>query len=350
MRSPDRAPARLRTPSLRVNSPWIAVTGASGFIGAAFCRRAVADGRPVRRFVRERRVTTGGRARIDERPGRDPTQANVPTFAIDLPATSVDDLTRMLEGASTIVHLAGRAHVVGETAADPEAAYQIANAEATERLARAGVAAGARRFIFASTVKVNGEATAPGHPFRTGDLPAPQDAYARSKAAAEQVLRDVAEGTAMQPLIVRLPLVYGQGARGNFRRLVDAVAARRWLPLGAIDNRRSLLGLPNLLDALDAAIDAAVAPGGVHFIADAESVSTPDLVRAIARALGVAPRLVPVPVAMLTGVGAICGKSGTIARLTNSLEVDTTSFSAATGWQPRSFAIDAAAVSRAQGE
>lgn len=325
-------------------SPWIAVTGANGFIGAAFCRHAAASGRQVGRFVRDPHTPTGQTAPC----GTDPARTNVRTLAVDLTRASVDDLTRMVEGATAIVHFAGRAHVIDDTDAEPEAAYRVANVDATERLARAGVAAGVECFIFASTVKVNGETTARGHPFRPDDAPSPQDAYARSKLAAERIMQRVTEGAPMRPLIVRLPLVHGPGARGNFRRLVDAVAARRWLPFGAIDNRRSLIGLPNLLEALDAAIDAPVALRGVHFVADAKSVSTPELVRAIARALDVSPRLVPVPVAMLRGIGALTGKREAIARLTGSLEVDTTSFTTATGWRPGPFAIDAAAVRRAR--
>ena len=180
-----------------------------------------------------------------------------------------------------------------------------------------------------------------GRPFRSGDAPAPQDAYARSKLAAERALVDVAQRTA---IVLRLPLVYGPGAGGNFRRLVDAVRAHRWLPLGAIDNRRSLLGLDNLLAARAGAIDAPAAACGVHFVADAQSVSTPALVRAIARALQTSPRLVPVPVPLLRLAGSVVGQRAAIERLTASLEVDTASFAAATPWRPRAVSIDATTV------
>jgi nucleoside-diphosphate-sugar epimerase len=301
----------------------IGVTGADGFIGRAFCRRAVAAGRRVRRFVRV------------------PTADAADCVVADLTQASVAELAEKLDGVATLIHLAGRAHVMHETARDPDAAYRDANERATRRIAGAAQAAGVRRIVFASSVKVNGEATLPGRPFRSGDAPAPQDAYARSKLAAERALMDVAQRTA---IVLRLPLVYGPGAGGNFRRLVDAVRAHRWLPLGAIDNRRSLLGLDNLLDALDAAIDAPAAACGVHFVADAQSVSTPALVRAIARALQTSPRLVPVPVPLLRLAGSVVGQRAAIERLTASLEVDTASFAAATPWRPRAVSIDATTV------
>ena len=306
----------------------IAVTGAGGFIGSAYAARLAAHGQPVRRFVHDCA----------------PSGTDVDVVGIDLARTSVNDLAHRLGGVFALVHLAGRAHVVDEPASDADATYKTANVEVTERLALACVAAGVRRFIFASTVKVNGEGTLPGTPFRPGDAPAPQDAYARSKLAAERALAQVASGTSMLATSLRLPLVYGPGARGNFRRLVDAIATRRFLPLGAIDNRRSLLGLDNLLDALDAALAAQDAVVGTHFVADADSVSTPALVRAIASALGIAPRLVPVPVAALRIAGALCGRGAAIARLTGSLEVDPGSFARASGWRPRPFAIDARTV------
>ena len=310
----------------------VVVTGAGGFIGTAYCRRLAAHGRPVRRLVHMPSATDGGSDAVP----------------LDLVRAQGDELARALAGAFAVVHLAGRAHVMRESAADADAAYRLANVDATERLALAAIGAGVRRFVFASSVKVNGEATPPGKPFRPGDAPSPRDAYARSKLAAERTLAQIASGTSMIVTSLRLPLVYGAGARGNFRRLVDAVAARRILPLGAIDNRRSLVALDSLLDAFDAVIDAPSAPVGTHFVADAQSVSTPALVEAIASALGVAPRLVPVPVALLRVAGALAGHGEIIARLVESLEVDAASLTRATGWKPRPLAIDAAAVRTAR--
>jgi UDP-glucose 4-epimerase len=310
-----------------VTAPLVAVTGASGFIGQAFTQRATATSRALRRLVRT--------------PTGDPRD-----HVIDVGAAGVDELARALDGVAAVVHLAGRAHAGGETGHAYDARYRDANEQPTARLAQAAVVAGVGLFVLASTVKVNGESTRPGRPFRPDDEPAPQDAYARSKHAAEIALMQVTSATPTRPLVLRLPLVYGAGARGNFRRLVDAVLTGRRLPVGAIDNRRSLVGMPNLLDALDAALDAARAPTGVHFVADAQSVSTPQLVRAVAQALGVRPRILDVPIPLLKAAAAVTGQRAAFARIAGSLEVDASSFTAATRWRPRAFSIDADAVRR----
>ncbi|HJU22586.1 MAG TPA: NAD-dependent epimerase/dehydratase family protein [Casimicrobiaceae bacterium] len=307
----------------------IAVTGADGFIGSAYCRHIDERGGRVRKLVRHRQSQRGD------------------VIALDLARAPSEELERAFDGVHALVHLAGRAHVMNERNRDADATYRAANVEVTERVALAAIASGVRRFVLASTIKVNGEMTLRGKPFKSGDAPAPQDAYARSKLAAERTLAQVAGNTSMIGTSLRLPLVYGLNARGNFRRLVDAVAARRPLPFGAIDNRRSLLSLDNLMDAFDAVIDGPHAPIGTHLVADADSVSTPTLVRAIASALGVAPRLLAVPVPILRLAGALSGKHAAIARLTQSLEVDVSSFSRATGWQPRPFAIDRSCVADA---
>ena len=344
-----------------MSGPAIAVTGATGFIGRALCAKAVSGvqasvvaaapggvaspaGAPMHAPLRPLRALVRDRRRAAQHLPRE-----VEVAEVDLVTAGVADLTRALTGITALVHLAGRAHVIDERAADADAEYRRANVEATAKLAEAAVAAGVRRFVLASTLKVNGEATPPGRPFRPDDAPAPEDAYARSKHAAELALERVAQGSPMLPIILRLPLVYGAHARGNFARLVDAVAAGRWLPVGAVDNRRSLLGLPGLLDAIDAAIDASFAPGpaaasagrNVYLIADEQPVSTPALVRAIAHALGVEPRLVAVPVALLRLAGTLTGRRALIDRLTGSLEADSAAFMRATGWHPRPFAIDA---------
>jgi nucleoside-diphosphate-sugar epimerase len=308
---------------------FVAVTGAGGFIGRALCARLEEQGRTVRRLVRESAGNQG-----DE-------------VALDLERAQPEALARVLDGAFAVVHLAARVHRMEDSDADVEAAHRLANVDVTERLALAAVTAGVRRFVFASTVKVNGEATPRGRAFRAGDAPSPQDAYARSKLAAERTLAQVSSGTSMLATTLRLPLVYGAGARGNFRRLVDAVAARRFLPFGAIDNRRSLLGLDNLLDAIEAVLASDSAVIGAHFVADAQSFSTATLVRAIADALGVEPRLLSVPVGALKLGGALAGRGATIARLIGSLEVDASALARATAWRPRPFHVDAAMVERA---
>jgi nucleoside-diphosphate-sugar epimerase len=234
-----------------------------------------------------------------------------------------------------VVHLAGRAHVLDETEADPATAFASANVTATARLAHAAVLAGVERFVFASTVKVNGEASVPGRPFRPDDAPDPGDDYARSKLDAEQQLSEISGGAAMKPTILRLPLVYGPGVKGNFAALLDEVARATSLPLGAIRNHRSLLYVGNLVDAIDAALDAVSPPTGVHFVTDAESVSVPALVAAAGKALGNPVRLQAVPVRLLRFAGQVTGRRALVDRLVGTLEADSTSFRDATGWQPR---------------
>jgi UDP-glucose 4-epimerase len=284
----------------------IVVTGAEGFVGHALCARVSALGMPARIVTR---ASHGDLALADD--------------AV---------LRRTFAGARAVIHLAGRAHVMSESAARPADAYRLANVVATERVAQAAARAGVESFVFASSVKVNGEATTPGKPFRHDDPPDPQDDYARSKLDAERALGALAGPTTMRVAILRLPLVYGPGVKGNFRRLWDAVAKRRLLPLGAIDNRRSLLGLENLVDALLAATQVA---SGLYLVADTGAVSTPALVRAIAAALGTNARLLPVPLPFLHAAGLMTGRRGAVARLTGSLEVDSTAFALAAGWQPR---------------
>ncbi|HVE50123.1 MAG TPA: NAD-dependent epimerase/dehydratase family protein [Casimicrobiaceae bacterium] len=301
------------------------ITGVEGFVGNALCAYLRDQGRPLIGAVRAMR---SGMPR-DLQPVGDLTQASDAT------------LDELVDGADTLVHLAGRAHVMHERASNPEAEYARANTELTRRLAKAAGRTGVRRFILASTVKVNGDSTRANQPFTPTDEPNPSDAYGRSKLAAEQALVDALNDTATIPIILRFPLVYGRSAKGNFKKLVDAVVAERRLPLASVRNRRSLLYVGNLVEAISMLIDAPLPPRGVHFVADAESVSTPDLVRAIAVAWKVKPRLVAIPVPLLQLAGSLSGRRAEITRLTDSLEVDATSLRHAIGWKPR-FSLDAA--------
>jgi UDP-glucose 4-epimerase len=302
----------------------VVVTGAGGFVGTALCAHFRERGRPFIGIVRRMRDDLPR----DFEPVGDMTQL---TDAL---------LEDIVGDAHAVVHLAGRAHVMVEADRNPGRAYSLANEDLTARLAAIAARSGVRRFILASTVKVNGESTPPGRPFRPDDPPNPQDAYARSKLAAEQALFAAASGSTMTAIALRLPLVYGRNAKGNFSQLVQAVAAGRRLPFASIRNRRNLLYAGNLVEAIDAAI-ATPALAGVHFVADTEAVATPDLVRAIAFAWRVKPQLVAMPVPLLRLCGLAAGRSTVVARLTDSLEVDTASFRAATRWAPR-WPLDAA--------
>jgi UDP-glucose 4-epimerase len=296
----------------------IVVSGASGFIGRALVARWRAQQRPLRALVRS----------------VDPSLAHRPdVIAIgDLARASDDSLAAALDGAFAVVHLAGRAHVMRERIADVDAAYHDANVVATERLARAAVRANVERFVLASTVKVHGESSARGRPLRPDDPFAPADAYARSKRDAERALLAVTRDTATAPIVLRLPLVYGPGAKGNFAMLIDVIARERRLPVAGIDAPRSIAFVGNVGAAIEAVLDAKRAPIGAHFVADRESVDIATLSRAIGDALGVPARLFDVPAALLRLAAALAGRSGQIARLATPLEVDTSSLRAATGF------------------
>ena len=303
----------------------IVVTGAGGFIGTALCEHLRSRSIP---FIGTVRQMTKGMPGDLEPVG-------------DLSQLSDAALEDIVGGADAVVHLAGRAHVMVEADRNPARAYAEANVEVTRRLASAAARSDVKRFVLASSVKVNGERSRPGRPFRSDDVPNPQDAYARSKLAAEQAMSDAMGGSTMAAVALRFPLVYGRHAKGNFARLVQLVASGRRLPLASIRNRRSLLYIGNLVEAVEAALVAPTPLSGAHFVADAEAVSTPDLVRAIAHASKIRPRLFAMPVPLLRMAGLVTGRSVVVARLTDSLEIDTSSFRGATHWTPR-WPLDAA--------
>jgi len=296
------------------NGETILVTGANGFIGRALCDALAASRRRVRKAVRT------------PYPGL-PDAVAVGDVG---PAT---DWRAALEGAREVVHLAARTHVLRETAADPLAEYRRINVAGTEQLARAAAVRGVRRLIFLSSVKVNGELTGE-RPYTENDAPRPEDAYGVSKWEAEQALARVAAATGLEVVVLRSPLVYGPGVKGNFLRLMDLVARRTPLPLGAIANRRSLVYAGNLAGAIVAALDARAAAGKAYLVSDGEDVSTPELVRALAQALGVKPRLVSVPPAALRFAAALAGRRAELARLAGSLQVDSSRIRRELAWRP----------------
>jgi len=285
----------------------VVVTGADGFVGSALVAHFVATGRA---FVA-----------VGRRPPADAAKIRYAEVE-DLATASDAALDAIVAGAAAVVHLAGRAHVLRDRASDPAALYQAANVVATERVAAAAVRAGVRRFVFASTIKVHGEETLPGRPFRADDPLDPQDAYARSKADAEQALAAVAAGTSLEAIVVRLPLTYGPRVKGNFLTLLDAVARCARMPFGRIANRRDLLYVGNLVHAITGLLDARGPVGGTWLAADGEAVSTADLVRRIASALEVPPRVMNLPASLLMLAGRALGRSALLRRTMASLEVD----------------------------
>jgi nucleoside-diphosphate-sugar epimerase len=295
----------------------VLVTGANGFIGRALCRALEGRGHAVRAAART----------AEARPKESHDRSSVVVGEIG-PDTEWD---RALEDIDVVVHLAARVHVMREVAADPLAEYRRVNTAGTERLAWAAARAGVKRFVFMSSIKANGEETH-DRPFTEADPPHPVDAYGISKWEAEQALKRVSEQSGLEVVILRPPLVYGPGIGGNFLSLWKAIDKGFPLPLGAIHNRRSLIYLGNLVDAVLRCIEHPAAAGKTYVVRDGEDVSTPELVRRIAKALGRPAKLLPFPVPLLTAAMRVTGKSELIARLLGSLTVDDSLIRSELGW------------------
>lgn len=292
----------------------ILVTGAAGFIGGPLL--SALSGRPVRRALR--------RAEEKALPG-------------DAVVGDIDpdtDWRPLLAGVDCVVHLAARTHVINETSLNPLETYRRSNVEVTRRLAQQASAAGVRRFVFLSSIKVNGETT-PGTPFSESAIPAPHDAYGISKFEAENVLKTVCARSKMEWVVLRPPLVYGPGVKGNFLRLMNLIARGIPLPFASIQNQRSLIHVENLADAIVACIDTPAAAGRPWLISDGLDISTPDLIRTLALGLDRPARLLPCPVALLNLGAAFLGQQAAITRLTGSLAVDSSALRLALGWKPR---------------
>ena len=296
----------------------ILVTGANGFIGSALCRALVEAGHVPRAAAR--RIVPGGK-------GPEPA---VGIGEID----GNTDWSKALSGIECVVHLASPSDQPRGSPADSLAKYRRVNVAGSRRLAEQAAAAGARRLVFMSTIKVNGERTAE-RAYTENDAPRPQDAYGISKQEAEQALRDVAQKTGLEIAVLRSPIVYGPGVKGNFLRLMHLVARGVPLPLGAVNNRRSFIYTGNLAGAIIKALDAPQAAGRTYLVSDGEDVSTPDLVRGLALALGVTARLPALPLAALGFGASLAGKRAEFARLSGSLQVDSSRIRRELDWQPR---------------
>jgi len=237
------------------------------------------------------------------------------------------------DGVECILHLASPSDPQRGSPAESLAGYRRVNVAGSRRLAEQAAAAGARRLVFMSTIKVNGERTAE-RAYTENDAPRPEDAYGISKQEAEQALRDVAQKTGLEIVVLRPPIVYGPGVKGNFLRLMNLVARGVPLPLGAVNNRRSFIYTGNLAAAIIKALDTPQAAGRTYLVSDGEDVSTPDLVRGLARALGVKPRLPSFPLAALGLAATLAGKRAEFVRLSGSLQVDSSRIRRELDWRP----------------
>ena len=292
----------------------ILVTGASGFVGRAHCHTLLAADFRVYGVTRGAGELPHGVQGVIWS-GESAELANLPPVDI-------------------VVHLAARVHVMRDSAVDPLAEFRATNVEMTRRLALWAAEQGVKRFVLMSSVKVNGEATEPGHAFSAGDVPAPEDAYAISKLEAEQALREECSVSGTEYVVIRPPLVYGPGVQGNFASMVRWVKHGIPLPLGGISNRRSLVALDNLISFTITCLEHPAAANRVFLVSDGEAVSTTEMLRKIALAYSVAPHLLAVPRGCLRFAAALLGKSSMMDRLFGSLEVNDAKARDMLGWRP----------------
>jgi nucleoside-diphosphate-sugar epimerase len=299
----------------------ILVTGATGFVGQSLCTELIKRGWVTRAVLRSASgLLVAG------------------CESVIVPEINADTDWRVAfehgGGVDTVVHLAARAHVMHDDSSNPLAAFREINVAGTERLARAAAAKGVKRLVYVSSVKVNGEETFGEQQFAEADQPAPRDPYGRSKWEAEQALQRVAAETGIEIVIVRSPLVYGPGAKGNFALMLSALRRGLPLPLASARNLRSLVYIGNLVDALIACATHPAAAMQTFLVSDGEDVSTPDLLCRLGAALGHPARLLPCPLFLLRCGGWVFGYSGQLDRLLGSLRVDSRKIRRELNWKP----------------
>jgi nucleoside-diphosphate-sugar epimerase len=294
------------------------VTGANGFVGSALCARLRRDGVSTRAAVRALSLLPDCAE-----------SAAVGSLSSDI------DWTIALRNVVQVVHLAARVHVMSDQSADPLSEFRRVNVEGTANLARQAAAAGVRRFVYLSSIKVNGEFTQEGRSFTADDAPAPEDPYGVSKHEAEQALRQIAADTGMEVVIIRPPLVYGPGVKANFESMMRWLTRGVPLPLAAvIQNRRSLVALENLVDLIVTCLNHPSAANQTFLVSDGEDLSTADLLRRMGAALNHPARLFYVPPSMLKLGALMVNKPGIYQRLCGSLQLDIAKTRQLLGWTP----------------
>lgn len=296
----------------------ILVTGGSGFVGMALLKRLLNNGLDVRASVRN-----GLSAKL-----------NGIHYHLIHDMTDSTDWTGALASVQSVVHCAARVHIMRDDDSDPLEAYRQVNVRGTLNLASQAAVSGVKRFVFVSSIKVNGEETKNGHPFTADDTPAPQDPYGVSKLEAEEGLQQISSETGMEIVIVRPPLVYGPGVKANFASMVRWVSKGLPLPLGNIGNRRSMVALDNLVDLLATCVVHSAAAGQTFLVSDGEDVSTTELLRRTAIAMGKPAHLLPIPEVFLRLGATLLGKRELAQRLCGSLQVDIEKTHRLLNWQP----------------
>ena len=295
----------------------VLVTGANGFVGQAFCKEAIARG--INTIAATRRYCE--------------ILPNIKCFVVgDIHGET--DWSKALKERDVVIHLAARVHVMLDSADDPLTEFRKVNTVGTEQLARSAAATGVKRFVYVSSVKVNGEETIGNQSYSENSLPNPQDPYGISKWEAEQALQRVAEETGLEIVIVRTPLVYGADVKGNFVQLISVLKRGLPLPFASVSNKRSLLYVDNLVDALLLCATHPEAAGQTYLVSDGEDLSTPDLLHKLSIAMGQTPRLFPFPISLLRLAGYLMGKSKQIGRLLGSLQIDSSKIRRELGWEP----------------
>jgi nucleoside-diphosphate-sugar epimerase len=302
---------------IKLSKLCVLVTGASGFVGGALIQALSDNDYHVIAALRSKAVTY-------------PDEIELLRYSDIL----AHDWSSQLSSVDTIIHAAARVHIMDDSSTDPLAAFREINVTGTLNLAKQAAVAGVKRFIFISSIKVNGETTSPNHPFTAEDENIPIDPYGLSKYEAEQGLLKLAKQTEMEVVIIRPPLVYGTGVKANFAAMINLIRKGLPMPFGAINNQRSFVALDNLVNFIIHCIDHPKAANEIFLISDGGYVSTTELIKKVAKAFDKKAWLLPIPVSWMTFVAKLVGKTDVTERLFGSLQVDSSKARDLLGWKP----------------